>query len=61
MHPGSESDIERIYQCAGFTRGAFYSNFDDKVELLLDLVRELEERLDGMVGGALSEHVEDFA
>jgi len=37
-----------------------YSSFHDKDELLLDLVREFEERLDGMVGGALSEHVEDF-
>jgi hypothetical protein len=37
-----------------------YSSFHDKDELLLDLVRDLEEGFDTMAVGLLSEHVEDF-
>jgi AcrR family transcriptional regulator len=33
------TSVEDIAETAGYTRGAFYSNFDDKPELLLELVR----------------------
>jgi AcrR family transcriptional regulator len=34
------SSVEEICERAGFTRGAFYSNFDSKDELCLELVRK---------------------
>lgn len=34
------SSIEDITKEAGFTRGAFYSNFNSKTELLLELLRQ---------------------
>jgi AcrR family transcriptional regulator len=33
------TSVEDIAEAAGYTRGAFYSNFDGKPELLLELVR----------------------
>ena len=33
------ASVEQICEQAGFTRGAFYSNFDDKDELLIALLR----------------------
>lgn len=35
----SATSVEAIAEAAGYTRGAFYSNFDDKPELLLELLR----------------------
>lgn len=34
------TSAERIAEAAGFTRGAFYANFENKQALLLDLIRE---------------------
>ena len=34
------ASVEEICEAAGFTRGAFYSNFDDKDELVLALIRQ---------------------
>ncbi|MBW8317568.1 MAG: TetR family transcriptional regulator [Hydrogenophaga sp.] len=36
----SGTSAERIAEAAGFTRGAFYSNFENKQSLLLDLISE---------------------
>jgi len=41
------ASVEMICERAGFTRGAFYSNFDSKDELFLALITQLaEEKLD---------------
>ena len=41
------ASVEAICERAGFTRGAFYSNFETKDELFLALITELaEEKLD---------------
>jgi AcrR family transcriptional regulator len=43
------TSVEVISERAGFTRGAFYSNFADKEELLLALMeREFEKRIGGL-------------
>ena len=34
------ASVEEICEAAGFTRGAFYSNFADKDELVLALIRQ---------------------
>jgi AcrR family transcriptional regulator len=34
------TSAERIAEAAGFTRGAFYANYENKQALLLDLIRE---------------------
>ena len=34
------ASVEEICEAAGFTRGAFYSNFADKDELVLALLRK---------------------
>lgn len=39
------ASVEEICERAGFTRGAFYSNFDSKDELCLELVRQRGEQL----------------
>lgn len=49
-HGLNGASIDAITSRAGFTRGAFYSNFDDKSELLLELVERrvgafVEDRL----------------
>ena len=38
------SSVEEICERAGFTRGAFYSNFDSKDELCLDVLRRKGEQ-----------------
>lgn len=38
------ASVEAICDRAGFTRGAFYSNFESKDELFLDLVSEVAEQ-----------------
>ena len=41
------ASVEMICERAGFTRGAFYSNFESKNELFLALITQLaEEKLD---------------
>lgn len=41
------ASVEAICERAGFTRGAFYSNFESKDELFLALIRQLsEDKLD---------------
>lgn len=39
------ASVEEISERAGFTRGAFYSNFDSKEELCLEIVRQSGEQL----------------
>ncbi|WP_052466814.1 TetR/AcrR family transcriptional regulator [Mobilicoccus massiliensis] len=39
------ASVEEICEVAGFTRGAFYSNYADKDEILLDLVRRDQSRI----------------
>ncbi len=39
------ASVEEICERAGFTRGAFYSNFESKDELCLELVRRRGEQL----------------
>jgi AcrR family transcriptional regulator len=39
------ASVEEICERAGFTRGAFYSNFESKDELCLELVRQRGEQL----------------
>ena len=47
------ASVEELCAAAGFTRGAFYSNFASKTDLALamyeDPVRQLAERLDGQL------------
>lgn len=38
------ASIDRISEAAGFSRGAFYANFDSKEEILLELLRDYNER-----------------
>jgi AcrR family transcriptional regulator len=43
------ASVEDIAEAAGYTRGAFYSNFDSKTELFLDLLRrDHDEIMRGM-------------
>ena len=39
------ASVEDIAEAAGYTRGAFYSNFRSKAELLMELLRRDHERL----------------
>ncbi|MBA3022187.1 TetR/AcrR family transcriptional regulator [Propionicimonas sp.] len=39
------ASVEEICERAGFTRGAFYSNFESKEELCLEIVRQRGEQL----------------
>ncbi|VWB34671.1 TetR family regulatory protein [Burkholderia stagnalis] len=43
------ASIEEIAAAAGYTRGAFYSNFRDKTELLLELLRRDSDELDAQL------------
>lgn len=43
-HGLSGATIDRLTQAAGFTRGAFYSNFDSKEELMLAVMDRERER-----------------
>ncbi len=45
----ASASIEMLAEAAGFSRGAFYSNFDSKDELLLAIAeREIELKLDAL-------------
>ncbi|HAM43544.1 MAG TPA: TetR family transcriptional regulator [Propionibacteriaceae bacterium] len=48
------ASVEEICERAGFTRGAFYSNFDSKDELVLELVRQRGAQLVEVTKKALS-------
>ncbi|HML50770.1 MAG TPA: helix-turn-helix domain-containing protein [Propionicimonas sp.] len=48
------ASVEEICERAGFTRGAFYSNFDSKDELVLELVRQRGAQLVEITQQALS-------
>ncbi|WP_185021968.1 TetR/AcrR family transcriptional regulator, partial [Pseudomonas poae] len=37
------ASIDRISEAAGFSRGAFYANYKDKHEMMLELMREMSE------------------
>lgn len=39
------ASVEDIAETAGYTRGAFYSNFDGKAELLIELLRRDHEEM----------------
>ncbi|GAA4330837.1 TetR/AcrR family transcriptional regulator [Pigmentiphaga soli] len=39
------ASVEEISEAAGYTRGAFYSNFDSKLELFLALLRRDHDRI----------------
>lgn len=49
------ASVEMICERAGFTRGAFYSNFESKDELFLALVRHLAEAKIEEVAGRVRE------
>ena len=48
------ASVEEISDRAGFTRGAFYSNFDSKEELCLEIVRQRGEQTLKTTAKALS-------
>lgn len=39
------TSLAAVADMAGYTRGAFYSNFDDKADLLIEVLRRQQERL----------------
>jgi AcrR family transcriptional regulator len=49
------ASVEMICERAGFTRGAFYSNFESKDELFLSLVRQVAEAKLEEVAGRVRE------
>ncbi|WP_206476997.1 TetR/AcrR family transcriptional regulator [Microbacterium sp. KRD172] len=51
------ASVEAICERAGFTRGAFYSNFDSKDELFLELVSTVTEQRLASVRGRIEEFV----
>lgn len=52
------ASVEAICERAGFTRGAFYSNFDSKDELFLQLASVLAEKRLALVRARIDEFVE---
>ncbi|GAB3632511.1 TetR/AcrR family transcriptional regulator [Microbacterium shaanxiense] len=51
------ASVEAICERAGFTRGAFYSNFDSKDELFLELASTVAEQRLASVRGRIEEFV----
>lgn len=51
------ASVEAICERAGFTRGAFYSNFESKDELFLDLASMIAEQRLASVRGRIDEFV----
>jgi AcrR family transcriptional regulator len=51
------ASVEAICERAGFTRGAFYSNFESKDELFLDLASSVAEQRLASVRGRIDEFV----
>ena len=52
------ASVEAICERAGFTRGAFYSNFESKDELFLQLAAAVAERRLSLVRARIDEFVE---
>lgn len=52
------SSVEEICEEAGFTRGAFYSNFDSRTELCREVVRRYTEQCYRSVHEAVPPHVD---
>jgi len=55
------ASVEAICERAGFTRGAFYSNFESKDELFLQLSASVAERRLALVRERIAEFVENGA
>jgi AcrR family transcriptional regulator len=53
------ASIDHITELAGYTRGAFYSNFSDKAELLLELGSARMEDFAAVLPGILAVHGDD--
>lgn len=53
--------VEEICERAGFTRGAFYSNFETKDDLVLDLFRREKDLMLGRVQAALDTELQSPA
>jgi len=51
--------LDEIAEEAGFTRGAIYSNFDSKEDLLVAVLERYNEEMLGPYGAMLEEHTED--
>jgi AcrR family transcriptional regulator len=49
------TSVEDIAEAAGYTRGAFYSNFGDKQELLIELLRRDEDMARASLQATLAE------
>ena len=49
------TSVEQISEAAGFTRGAFYSNFADKDELILAIVEDAHTATNRLFRGAVEE------
>ncbi|MFA9430694.1 TetR/AcrR family transcriptional regulator [Egicoccus sp. AB-alg2] len=58
-HGFEGASIDLITERAGYTRGAFYSNFSDKAELLLELMRDRMREFTGVLPGILAASEED--
>lgn len=56
----SAASIEMICEEAGFTRGAFYSNFESKEQLLLEVVRTNMDFAVSQLDDALQEFTETY-
>lgn len=52
------ASVEAICERAGFTRGAFYSNFESKDELFLDLASAIAEQRLASVRGRIDEFMD---
>ncbi|WP_293783098.1 TetR/AcrR family transcriptional regulator [uncultured Aeromicrobium sp.] len=50
--------VEQICERAGYTRGAFYSNYDSKDELILDLFMREKDRMLGALRSAVEDKLE---
>jgi len=55
------TSVEDISAAAGYSRGAFYSNFEDKTELFFELLRREDESIDQDFHRLLSGPVADAA
>lgn len=52
------ASVEEICELAGFTRGAFYSNFESKDDLCLAVLQDLGDRVLAAVNPALDEVIQ---
>lgn len=54
------ASVRDIARAAGYTQGAFYSNFSSKEDLLLDLLRQHKEQEASHILGAIDAAGDDF-